>query len=62
MTLPLDGTAPVRAGEELPADRLEACLKQHLPHLSGPLTVEQFPRGHSNLTYLARFGGAANKP
>jgi aminoglycoside phosphotransferase (APT) family kinase protein len=56
MTLTLDDTAPVRAGEELPLDRLEACLKRHLPDVSGPLTVEQFPHGHSNLTYLLRLG------
>lgn len=56
MTIPQDGTAPVRAGEELPLEPLEACLKHHLPHLSGSLTVEQFPHGHSNLTYLLRFG------
>ncbi len=56
MTLPLDSTAPVRPGEELPLDRLEACLKRYLPHASGPLAVQQFPHGHSNLTYLLRLG------
>jgi aminoglycoside phosphotransferase (APT) family kinase protein len=52
----LDQAAPVRPGEELPADRLAAYLRQHLPEASGPLTVEQFPHGHSNLTYLLRLG------
>jgi aminoglycoside phosphotransferase (APT) family kinase protein len=56
MTLALDGTAPVRAGEELPVGRLEAYLHQHLPGASGSLVVEQFPHGHSNLTYLLRLG------
>src|SRR5262245_39884246 len=56
MDLQLDATRPVRSGEELPADRLEAYLHQHLPGADGPLTVEQFPHGHSNLTYLLRFG------
>ncbi len=49
-----DSTAPVRAGEELPVGRLAAYLKQHLPDLNGALIVEQFPHGHSNLTYLIR--------
>jgi aminoglycoside phosphotransferase (APT) family kinase protein len=56
MNLKHDDTQPVRPGEELPADRLEAYLKQHLPGAAGPLTVEQFPHGHSNLTYLVRLG------
>jgi aminoglycoside phosphotransferase (APT) family kinase protein len=49
-----DATAPVRSGEELPVPRLEAYLRQKMPELSGPLVVEQFPHGHSNLTYLLR--------
>jgi aminoglycoside phosphotransferase (APT) family kinase protein len=56
MNIAIDGTAPVRSGEELPIDRLEACLRQNLADASGPLTVEQFPHGHSNLTYLLRLG------
>ena len=35
---------------------LEAYLTQHLPGSAGPLAVEQFPHGHSNLTYLLRLG------
>src|SRR5206468_1099389 len=35
---------------------LEAYLRQHLPDCPGPLVVEQFPSGHSNLTYLLRLG------
>ena len=53
----LDTTALLRPGEELPVATLEAYLAQHLPDASGPLTVEQFPHGHSNLTYLLRSGG-----
>jgi aminoglycoside phosphotransferase (APT) family kinase protein len=49
-------TAPIRQGEELPLERLEAWLKVQLPEMAGPLTVEQFPAGHSNLTYLLRSG------
>src|SRR5262249_30226572 len=51
-----DPTTPMRPGEELPLARLEAYLKQHLPDAAGPLTVTQFPHGHSNLTYLLRLG------
>jgi aminoglycoside phosphotransferase (APT) family kinase protein len=56
MSTLLDQTAPVRAGEDLPVPRLEAYLRQHFPDASGPLTVGQFPHGHSNLTYLVRLG------
>jgi aminoglycoside phosphotransferase (APT) family kinase protein len=52
----IDSAAPVRSGEELPVAALEAYLRNHLPDLSGPLVVEQFARGFSNLTYLLRFG------
>jgi aminoglycoside phosphotransferase (APT) family kinase protein len=48
-------TAPVRPGEELPVAALDAYLAERLPG-AGPLTVEQFPHGHSNLTYLLRMG------
>ena len=46
-----DPTAPPRAGEELDLARLEAWLQQ------GPVTCQQFPSGHSNLTYLVRIAG-----
>src|SRR4029079_7147607 len=49
-------TAPVRRGEELPTASREAYLAQHMPAAAGPLAVEQFPHGHSNLTYLLRVG------
>jgi aminoglycoside phosphotransferase (APT) family kinase protein len=52
-----DEAAPVRAGEELDVPRLRAYLAARLPGWDGPLTVEQFPRGYSNLTYLLRSGG-----
>lgn len=51
-----DTTKPVRAGEELNIPALEAYLLANLPGTSGPLTVEQFPGGASNLTYLIRLG------
>jgi aminoglycoside phosphotransferase (APT) family kinase protein len=51
-----DSSRAVRAGEELPQEALRAYLKQHLPELDGRLTIEQFPAGFSNLTYLLCIG------
>jgi aminoglycoside phosphotransferase (APT) family kinase protein len=56
MNIELDSAAPVRQGEELSQAKLEAYLRQQLPQFSGPLVIEQFPHGHSNLTYLLRLG------
>ncbi len=63
--MPTADTAPIRPGEELDWKALEAYLAQHLPSKLGNETidpndrfeVEQFPGGHSNLTYCVRFGG-----
>jgi aminoglycoside phosphotransferase (APT) family kinase protein len=52
----LDQSRPVREGEQLDVAKLEPYLHEHLPQFPGPLTVEQFPHGHSNLTYLLRLG------
>ena len=52
----IDATKAPREGEELPIAELEAYLKAHVPELSGSITVEQFPKGHSNLTYLLKAG------
>lgn len=61
---PSSDTAPVRAGEELDWSALEAYLRERLPELlpnqkldHTPIVVEQFPGGHSNLTYMVRLGG-----
>jgi aminoglycoside phosphotransferase (APT) family kinase protein len=50
--------APVRAGEELPWDRLEAYLRPRLALADdvAPMTALQFPNGSANLTYLLSFG------
>jgi aminoglycoside phosphotransferase (APT) family kinase protein len=50
-----DQAGTIRAGEELDLTRLQPFLLEHLGS-SGPVSVEQFPSGHSNLTYLVRFG------
>jgi aminoglycoside phosphotransferase (APT) family kinase protein len=49
-------TRPVRSSENLDWSRLADYLRERLP-VTGELEVEQFPGGHSNLTYLLRFGG-----
>jgi len=53
----------VRAGEDLDWPRLVAWLRERLPacgiaglDVDAEPTVAQFPGGHSNLTYLVRFG------
>jgi aminoglycoside phosphotransferase (APT) family kinase protein len=51
----LDAPRQVREGEELDLARLAEYLRsQQLPWQS--LSQQQFPRGHSNLTYLVRAG------
>lgn len=52
----LDQPRTIRPGEELDLTRLEQYLLRHFPGSAGPLRVEQFPSGHSNLTYLVRMG------
>lgn len=58
MSAPSNATRPVRPGEELDAAALSAWLAGRLPAVeSGAgITIEQFPGGHSNLTYLLRMG------
>jgi aminoglycoside phosphotransferase (APT) family kinase protein len=51
-----DQPRPVRQGEELDCDRLAAFIRRELPDLAGELTVQQFPKGHSNLTYQLQIG------
>jgi aminoglycoside phosphotransferase (APT) family kinase protein len=51
-----DQPKAVRAGEELDLARLEPFLRSHFPGESGPLRVEQYPSGHSNLTYSVHLG------
>jgi aminoglycoside phosphotransferase (APT) family kinase protein len=49
-----DRPTAVRAGEELDLARLEPFLLSHFSGSKGPLRVEQYPSGHSNLTYLVK--------
>jgi aminoglycoside phosphotransferase (APT) family kinase protein len=58
MSTPVDEARQVRAGEELDVESLGSWLRARLPELqdSAELAIEQFPSGHSNLTYLMRSG------
>ena len=53
----MNSTSPVRAGEQIDRLRLEQYLREALPELAGPVRIEQFASGHSNLTYLLRVRG-----
>jgi aminoglycoside phosphotransferase (APT) family kinase protein len=63
MALDSSDTQPVRASEQLNWDSLAEYIRPLLAQqlgdafdASAPMTIEQFPGGHSNLTYLLRFG------
>ncbi|HYC62053.1 MAG TPA: phosphotransferase family protein [Thermoanaerobaculia bacterium] len=49
-------TRPVRTSENLDWQRLEDYVRANMNVPAEPMQVEQFPGGHSNLTYLLRFG------
>lgn len=59
MTSSKDSVA-LRAGEELDLAALDRFLRERLPREqfdpAASIELEQFPGGHSNLTYLIRFG------
>ncbi len=52
----IDSAKSIRSGEELDVDRLQQYLLENLPAASGELSIEQFPSGWSNLTYLLKQG------
>ncbi|MBI4609284.1 MAG: phosphotransferase family protein [Candidatus Rokubacteria bacterium] len=51
-------TAPIRPDERFDVAPLDTYLRGRLPDAKGELELEQFPGGHSNLTYLLRYGDA----
>ena len=53
----LPDTAPVRKGEELDAAKLAEFLKGKIDGVGSGIEIEQFPGGHSNLTYCLHIGG-----
>ncbi len=52
----IDRPRGIRPGEELDIVKLEEYIRNHIPELAGDVIVEQFPSGHSNLTYLLQVG------
>ena len=48
--------ASIRSGEEIDVRALAEYLRGKLEGANGRLTVQQFPGGHSNLTYLVQAG------
>jgi aminoglycoside phosphotransferase (APT) family kinase protein len=52
----VDEPAPVREEEQFDPSRVEPFLRRSLPDAAGPISILQFPKGHSNLTYLVRVG------
>jgi aminoglycoside phosphotransferase (APT) family kinase protein len=50
-------TAAVRSGEELNLQALRQFLEGKIDGVARGIEIEQFPGGHSNLTYLIRIGG-----
>ncbi len=51
-----DRPTAMRTGEELDLLKLEPFLRAHFPDERGPLTIQQYPSGHSNLTYAVSLG------
>jgi aminoglycoside phosphotransferase (APT) family kinase protein len=54
--LALDQPAEVREEERIDPAAIEPFLRRALPDAAGPVSVLQFPKGHSNLTYLLVVG------
>jgi len=52
----IDNAETIRKGEELDTARIEEFIKDSIPGLNGTLQINQFPKGHSNLTYLLTIG------
>ncbi len=52
----IDKTSAIREGEELDLDALKQHLEPVLGNRVGDIEVQQFPGGHSNLTYLLSSG------
>jgi len=52
-----DTPAGVREGEAFDIGKVETFIKTRIPDLNGDLSVQQFPSGFSNLTYMLKIGG-----
>jgi len=51
----IDAAKPVRSGEELDIERVDAWLKQTIPSLTGKPSVSQYAGGASNWTYCLTY-------
>jgi hypothetical protein len=51
-----DQPEETRAGEELDPAKITDFLSETIPGGMGSITLQQFPRGYSNLTYLVKAG------
>src|ERR1051325_10394196 len=49
-------TKPIRRGEELNIENLQAFLRENLDINLGEIEISQFPGGSSNLTYCIKIG------
>lgn len=50
----IDEPVEVRKGEELDTSKVGAFLRDSIPGLAGEISVQQFPSGFSNLTYMIK--------
>lgn len=48
----IDNAVAIRKGEELDLKKLKTYLKGAIPNFGGEISIQQFPGGFSNLTYL----------
>lgn len=55
-SLPIDQADEVRDEERFDPERLRPWLEVAFPGARGPISLLQFRKGHSNLTYLVRIG------
>ena len=52
----MNETKPIRQGEELNTQNLQAFLRDNLNVKTGEIEISQFPAGSSNLTYCVKIG------
>ena len=50
-------TIAMREGERIATESLQQYVREKLEGAAQGISLEQFPNGHSNLTYLLRAGG-----
>jgi aminoglycoside phosphotransferase (APT) family kinase protein len=53
---PIDEASDVREEERLDPEKLRPFLEQAFSRRGDPVSLQQFRKGHSNLTYLVRYG------